>query len=328
MKRKELIKKYIEFFKSRGHKQIPNASLIPENDPTVLFTTAGMHPLVPYLLGQKHPLGKRLCNVQRCIRTGDIDEVGDEFHHTFFEMLGNWSLGDYFKKEAIEMSFEFLTKELKIPKEKLSVSCFVGDKALKVQRDIESAQVWEYLGIPKSKIKFLPKKDNWWGPAGKTGPCGPDTEMFYNNKGKEIEIWNDVLMQYIKNEKGKYIEAKQKNIDTGMGVERTTAVLSGLDDDYLTDSFKPIIEQIEKLSKKKYGKNKEETKAMRIIADHIKASVFIIADGISPSNTEQGYVLRRLIRRAIRHGKNLSIQNNFTKILAEAVFKIYDDYEE
>ena len=192
--RKELIKKYIDFFKSKKHKEIPNASLIPENDPTVLFTTAGMHPIVPYLLGQKHPLGKRLCNVQRCIRTGDIECVGDETHHTFFEMLGNWSLGDYFKKEAIEYSFEFLTKKLKIPKEKLFVTCFKGDKDS--PKDIESAKIWKTLGI--KKIKFLGKKDNWWGPAGKTGPCGPDTEMFVN----DLEIWNDVFMQYNKKTNG------------------------------------------------------------------------------------------------------------------------------
>ncbi len=332
--RKELIKKYIEFFKSKNHKEILNESLIPENDPTVLFTTAGMHPLVPYLLGQEHPLGKKLCNVQRCIRTQDIEEVGDSYHHTFFEMLGNWSLGDYFKKEAIEYSFEFLTKILKIPIERLAVSVFAGDEDS--PQDNKSAKIWEDLGIQKEKIIFLPKKDNWWGPAGKTGPCGPSTEMFYWTPNKIqvpkkfnpederwIEIWNDVLMQYNKNKEGKYLEAKQKNIDTGMGVERTLVVLNNLEDNYQTESFKPIIEKIEKISQKKYSENK---KIMRIIVDHIKASVFIIADGITPSNSEQGYVLRRLIRRAIRYGKQLKIEK-FTSEIAKEIFKIYIEYE-
>ena len=315
--RKELIKKYIEFFKTEGHKEIPNSSLIPENDPTVLFTTAGMHPLVPFLLGQKHPLGKRLVGLQKCIRTGDIEEVGDEIHHTFFEMLGNWSFGDYWKKQAIEYSFEFLTKELKIPKEDISVTCFAGDD--KISKDNEASEIWGKTGI--KKIKFLGKKDNWWGPAGKTGPCGPDTEIFVNN----VEIWNDVFMQYNKDEKGKYLPAKQKNIDTGMGVERTLAILNNLKDNYLTDSFKSIIEEIERLSKKKYDSNYETKRAMRIIADHIKASVFIIADGIIPSNTEQGYVLRRLIRRAVIYGKKIGIKNFIYK-LSESIFSAYDNY--
>ncbi len=315
MKRKELIKKYLEFFKLKNHKEIPNAPLIPENDPTVLFTTAGMHPLTPYLLGHKHPLGKKLVGVQKCIRTSDIEMVGDETHHTFFEMLGNWSLGDYWKKEAIEMSFEFLTKVLKIPKEKLAVTCFEGDKDAK--KDEESAKIWKSLGI--KKIKFLGKKDNWWGPAGNTGPCGPDTEMFVNR----VEIWNDVFMEYEKDRKGNYNPAKQKNIDTGMGVERTLAVLNGLKDNYKTELWKPIIEKIEKLSGKKY---KDYKKEMRIIADHIKAAVFIIAEGITPSNTEQGYVLRRLIRRAMRWGMRLNLKNFIDKI-AESVFEIYSDYK-
>jgi alanyl-tRNA synthetase len=319
--RKQLISKYIDFFKSKNHKEIPNSSLIPENDPTVLFTTAGMHPLVPFLLGQKHPLGKRLCGIQKCIRTGDIEEVGDRTHHTFFEMLGNWSLGDYWKEDAIRYSFEFLTKELKIPKEKIEVSCFAGDKD--AQKDEESERIWKSSGI--KKIKFLGKEDNWWGPAGKTGPCGPDTEMFVNG----VEIWNDVFMQYYKDEKGKYLPAKQKNIDTGMGVERTIAILNDIDDNYiydnyLTDCFLPIITKIEKISGKKY-ENLSYMPQMRIIADHIKASVFIIADGISPGNTEQGYVLRRLIRRAVRYGKNLDMKN-FTEEIAKPVFEIYNDY--
>ncbi len=334
--RQEIIKKYIDFFKSKNHKQIPNSPLIPENDPTVLFTTAGMHPLVPYLLGQKHPLGKRLCNVQKCIRTQDIDEVGDSVHLTFFEMLGNWSLGDYFKQEAIKMSFEFLTKVLKIPIEKLAVSCFKGDKD--ADKDVESAEIWMSLGIPKQRIAFMSKSDNWWGPAGKTGPCGPDTEMFYwkgKNKAPEkfnpennkwVEIWNDVFMQYVKDDSGDYNPAKQKNVDTGMGVERTVTILNGLDDVYKSSVFKPIIEKIELLSKHKYNESEKIKKSMRIIADHIKASCFIISDGITPSNTEQGYVLRRLIRRAVRYGRELGIEK-FTDTLADAVFPIYSDYK-
>jgi alanyl-tRNA synthetase len=340
--RKELIKKYLKFFESKGHKVIPSASLIPENDPTTLFISAGMHPLVPYLLGQKHPFGKRIVDVQKCIRTGDIDEVGDSTHHTFFEMLGNWSLGDYWKKEAIEMSFEFLTKELKIPKEKLAVTIFAGDK--NSPADIKSKEIWEKLGIPERKITALGKEDNWWGPAGETGPCGPDTEMFYwKNKSHKVpnefnpndstlatggdswvEIWNDVFMEYNKTKNEKYELLSQKNVDTGMGVERTVAILNGLEDDYLGDSFKPIIEKIENISGKKYKGNE---KAMRIISDHIKSAVFIIGDDTIPSNTEQGYVLRRLIRRAIRYGKELGIKD-FTSKVAEPVFKIYDDYPE
>jgi len=335
--RKELIKKYTHFFESKEHKIIPSASLIPENDPTVLFTTAGMHPLVPFLLGQKHPLGKRLTNVQKCIRTGDIEEVGDNVHHTFFEMLGNWSLGDYFKEEAIKYSFEFLTKELKIPLERFAVTVFEGNKDCK--KDKESYELWKELGISEERIAFLPKENNWWGPAGSTGPCGPDTEMFYwiDNKNpapkkfepedkRWVEIWNDVLMGYVKNKEGKYIEAEQKNIDTGMGVERTVSVLNGLEDNYLADMWKPIIEKIEQLSKKKYSENKKE---MRIIADHIKAAVFILGDKVVPGNTEQGYVLRRLIRRAIRILKKIEVkEKNSVSKIGEEVISIYSDYEE
>jgi len=315
MKRKELIRKYLDFFKDKKHKETPNESLIPENDPSALFISAGMHPLAPYLLGQEHPLGKRLCSLQKCIRTGDIDEVGDTFHHTFFEMLGNWSLGDYWKKESINFSFEFLTKVLKIPRTKLHVTCFRGDK--NAPKDTEAEKIWKSIGI--NKIKFLPKSDNWWGPAGTTGPCGPDTEIFVN----ALEIWNNVFMQYNKTTKGKFEPLKQKNVDTGMGVERTIAILNNLEDDYMTNCFKPIIEKIEKISGKKY---KENEKSMRIIADHIKAAVFIIADGIAPSNTEQGYILRRLIRRAIRYGRKLNLID-FTKKIAEPVFEIYSDYK-
>ena len=336
IERKELIGKYLDFFNSKEHKEIPNSSLIPENDPTVLFTTAGMHPLVSYLLGQKHPLGKRLCNVQRCIRTGDIEEVGDDIHLTFFEMLGNWSFGDYWKKEAISYSFEFFTEILRIPIEKLAVSCFAGDKD--APKDDVSAKIWLSLGIPKERIRFLPKKDNWWGPVGKTGICGPDTEMFYwtddsksppkkfDAKNKSwVEIGNDVLMQYVKDSNGKYQESRQKNVDFGGGVERIILAISGLKDVYLTEPFSPIIELIEKISGIRYGQDKETTRVMRIIADHVKASVFIIADGTIAGNNEQGYVLRRLIRRATRYGKELGLRNFISKI-AIPIFNIYEDY--
>ena len=332
--RQELIKAYIDFFVSKKHKQIPNSPLVPANDPTVLFTTAGMHPLVPFLLGNPHPQGKRLVNVQKCIRTTDIEAVGDSCHHTFFEMIGNWSLGDYWKKEAIEFSYEFATKILKLDKTRLAVSVFAGDNDAK--KDEEAGKIWQSLGIPKERIAYLPKEDNWWGPAGKTGPCGPCTETFYwvdekekapkvfNPKDKRwLEIWNDVLMQYVKDETGKYNEAKQKNIDNGRGTERILAVLLGYDDSYLTEIWSPLIKKIEKLSKKKYEEN---AKAMRIVADHIKASVFILNEKVVPSNTERGYVIRRLIRRAIRYGKTITMQNNFTQELAKIVFEIYPDY--
>jgi len=316
--REQLIKKYIDFFISKQHKKIPNSSLIPENDPTVLFTTAGMHPLVPFLLGQKHPLGTRLVGVQRCIRTGDIESVGDEVHHTFFEMLGNWSLGDYWKEDAIKYGIEFLTNQLKISKEEISVTCFKGDKD--APKDKESEEIWKSQGI--KKIKFLPKEDNWWGPAGKTGPCGPDTEIFVNN----VEIWNvGVFMEYNKTQEGKFEPLEKKCVDTGMGVERTIALLNNIKDNYLTSCFKRIIEKIEEVSKKDYTKNKKE---MRIIADHIKAAIFILSDGTIPSNTEQGYILRRLIRRAIRYGHQLGIKENFTYKLVDAVIEIYPDYLE
>jgi len=326
--RKQLIQKYIEFFKSKNHKEIPNSSLIPKEDPTVLFTTAGMHPLVPFLLGQKHPLGKRLVGVQRCIRTGDIDEVGDETHHTFFEMLGNWSLGDYWKKEAIEYSFEFLTskKWLGLDKNKIAVSVFSGDKDS--PKDIEAEKVWLSLGIPKERIAFLGKKDNWWGPAGETGPCGPDTEIFYwrdkelkvpekfNVKDKRwVEIWNNVFMEYNKTKERKFLSLSQKNVDTGMGVERTLAVLNNLTDNYQTEVWKPIIDKIGGINE-----------SARIIADHIKASVFIISDGIIPSNKEQGYVLRRLIRRAVRYGNFIGLKN-FIANVSEPIFEVYNDYQ-
>lgn len=337
--RQDLIDKYINFFKSKKHHHIPSSSLIPENDPTVLFTTAGMHPLVPFLLGQKHPSGKRLVNVQKCIRTQDIDEVGDSVHHTFFEMMGNWSLGDYFKEDAIKFTFEFHTKVLKIPLDRYAVSVFEGDKDAK--KDEESAKIWLSLGITKERIAFLPKKDNWWGPAGITGPCGPDTEMFYYIGKKApkkfdpsdkdwVEIGNDVLMQYVKDDKGKYNLAEQKNVDFGGGVERTLTILNGLDDNYQNPIFLPIIKEIERISKKKYNQNEKTTKAMRIIADHIRAATFILGDerAVKPSNIGQGYVLRRLIRRAIRYGRILDIKDKFTSKVAKAVLPIYPDYQE
>ena len=460
--RQELIKLYLDFYKSKSHKIIPSASLIPENDPTVLFTTAGMHPLVPFLLGQKHPIGKRIANVQKCIRTQDIEEVGDSIHNTFFEMLGNWSLGDYWKKEAIEFTFEFHTKVLGIPIEKYAVSVFKGDKD--APKDEESGKIWKSLGIKEDRIAYLEKSDNWWGPAGEFGPCGPDTEQFYwaNNKINPpkkfdpkdknwVEIGNDVLMEYnktkvetvlvdvinclidkdkglnkelaeylnntskkiivvtnadkketlekikpfnfevftlnnnpnkdsteyfkkliqhyklnpdltiyfdhkkerldsanksgikntityknnkqifdfIENNKAVYKKASQKNVDFGGGVERTLAVLNRLDDIYQTSIFLPIIKEIEKISSKKYTDEKNK-KAIRIIADHIKAATFILGDAraIKPSNVGQGYVLRRLIRRAIRYGKLLGIKTNFTSKVAESVLPIYPDYQE
>ena len=316
----ELRKKYIDFFVSKGHAQIQGKSLIPDNDPTVLFTTAGMHPLVPYLLGEAHPAGKRLVNYQKCIRTGDIDCVGDASHLTFFEMLGNWSLGDYFKEEAIKMSYEFLTSPqwLNIPAEKLGVTVFEGEE--NVPRDEESAAVWKSLGI--NRVAYLPRKDNWWGPAGTTGPCGPDTEMFYYmgekpcgddckpgcSCGKWLEIWNDVFMQYNKNASGEYIPLERKCVDTGMGIERTVTVLTGKASVYDTDIFKEIIAAIEAACGRKYGENGEIDRSIRIIADHVRSSTFILGDpkAVTPSNVGAGYVLRRLIRRAVRHGRKLS----------------------
>ncbi len=346
MKASELRQKYLDFFSSNGHKIVPSASLIPENDPTVLFTTAGMHPLVPYLMGEKHPAGRRLVSCQKCIRTSDIDEVGDATHHTFFEMLGNWSLGDYFKKEAIEWSWEFLTSPewLGLNKDKIAISVFTGDKD--APRDDKAVKIWLEIssGELKDRIDYLPKEKNWWGPAGLTGPCGPDTEMFYwigsepvpkkvrpgdlAEHPNWVEIWNDVFMQYNKKADGSFEALKQQNVDTGMGLERTIAVLNGLDDDYQTDLFKNIIHKIEQLSGKEYGQTDDVNKAMRIIADHIKAATFIMADdrGIVPSNTDQGYVVRRLIRRAIRYGRQLDINEiSWTKEIAKVVAHDYGD---
>lgn len=333
MNAKEFRQKYIDFFKSKGHVEIPSASLVPQNDPSVLFNTAGMQPLVPYLLGEKHPLGKRIVNVQKCIRTVDFDSIGDNTHHTFFQMLGNWSLGDYFKKESISWSFEFLTdkKWLNIPLEKLAFTCFNGEGGL--PRDTDAFECWVKLGVPKERIAFLGKEDNWWQ-AGPTGPCGPDTEIFYWT-GREpapkvfdpsdkrwVEIWNNVFMQYNKKEDGSLESLKNKNIDTGMGLERTLAILNGFDNTYDTDLFKPIIKEIEVISKSKYSENKKE---FRIIADHLRASVFLLAEKVIPSNTERGYVLRRLIRRAIVYANKLGITCNFTNNIAKIVIKNYTE---
>ncbi len=324
---------YLDFFKAKGHAVIPGAPLIPENDPTVLFTTAGMHPLVPYLLGEKHPAGNRLTDVQRCGRTGDIDEVGDASHLTMFEMLGNWSLGDYFKEGAISFSFEFITKVLGIPLEKFAVTCFEGDAD--APRDEESAAIWEKLGVPRERIGFLPKAKNWWGPAGKTGPCGPDTEMFYwvgpselpppgSNPATDdpnwLEIWNDVFMQYNKKEDGTFEPLKQQNVDTGMGLERVAAVLQGVKSVYDTDAFKPIMDAIASLATQSDAKAERNR---RIIADHLKAATFMVMDGVRPSNVDQGYVLRRIIRRAIRSGRPLGIEGGLVTPVAKAVIAQY-----
>ncbi|KKU17121.1 MAG: Alanine-tRNA ligase [Parcubacteria group bacterium GW2011_GWC1_45_9] len=338
---KQLRQKYLDFFKEKGHTIISSASLIPENDPTVLFTTAGMHPLVPYLMGEKHPGGKRLVNVQKCLRTDDIDEVGDTVHQTFFEMLGNWSLGDYFKKDAIEWSLEFLTssKWLGLEKEKLAVSVFAGDPSTgsgqAVPKDNDSAEIWKSLGISESRISYLPRKNNWWGPAGLSGPCGPDTEIFYwtgkelvpdvfeSDDARWVEVWNNVFMQYNKKIDGSFELLKQQNVDTGMGLARTVAVLNSVFDNYQTDLYFPVIQEIEKLSGKKYLELEEITKAMRIIADHLTASVFVLAEKLEPSNTERGYVLRRLIRRAVRYGKQLGMDKPFCSEISETVIKTY-----
>ena len=374
MNSQELRKKYLEFFKLKGHKVIPSASLVPENDPTVLFTTAGMHPLVPYLMGENHPVGKRLVNVQKCVRTGDIDDVGDSTHNTFFEMLGNWSLGDYFKEESIKWSWEFLTdkKWLGISPQRIKITVFKGDND--APRDNESIKIWQecfkQFGIDgeiydkqknnsKTAIIFpLPKKDNWWGPAGETGPCGPDTEIFIDigksvnfkecpkgnnckpgcSCGRFVEIWNNVFMEYNKSKVHKvesqklkleekkeyeYVKLEQKNVDTGMGLERTLAVLNGFENVYETDVFAPIIEKISELTDENYKLKMEN---YRIIADHIRTAVFMISNGVEPSNLDRGYVLRRLLRRAIRHGNLLKMPNGFLFPLAEIVIDIYKEF--
>jgi len=332
----ELRRKYIEFFKKNGHAEIKSASLIPDNDPTCLFTTAGMHPLVPYLQGAKHPSGTRLTDCQKCIRTGDIDEVGDAVHLTFFEMLGNWSLGDYFKEEAINFSFTFLTKELGIPVEQLAVTVFAGDEDCPF--DAEAWQIWNNLGIPAERIAKLGKKDNWWGPAGTTGPCGPDTEMFYwtgpqpapqvfdpENK-LWVEIWNDVFMQYHKNAEGKFEPLSQRNVDTGMGLERVTAVLQGKPSCYETEIFAPLFAELDAIRGVPGVPANERTSSERIIVDHLRAATFIIGDGITPGRVDQPYVLRRLIRRAIREGRKLGITTEFAARIAKQVIAGFGEF--
>ncbi len=366
MTSKELREKYIEFFELKGHYRIPSASVVPDNDPTVLFTTAGMHPLVPYLMGEEHPAGKQLVSVQKCVRTGDIDDVGDSTHNTFFEMLGNWSLGDYFKTESIKWSWEFLTdrKWLGIDPEKIIVTVFGGDNnapcddwSIKIWRECFkkigiNAEVYDQQKKNNKTARIFPlsKKDNWWGPAGETGPCGPDTEIFIDLGkpvnfekcpsgddckpgcvcGRYVEIWNNVFMEYEKkksqtsnSEKYEYVPLLQKNVDTGMGLERTLAILNGFDNVYETDVLKPIIEEIKKLAPTNY---KLQTTSYRIIADHIRTSVFMISDGVIPSNLDRGYILRRLLRRAIRHGNLLKMPNGFLSPLAETVIDVYKEF--
>ncbi len=326
---------YIDFFVSKGHKQIPSAPVVPENDPSVLFNTAGMQPLIPFLLGERHPYGTRICNYQKCIRTNDLEEVGDRTHHTFFEQLGNWSLGDYFKKEAIEWSFEFITKVLQMPIERLAVTVYGGNETIPF--DEESYNKWLSLGIPKERIAKT-VEDNFWI-AGESGPCGPDTEMFYFRSDDEIpdvfdpederwvEFWNDVFMEFYKDSEGKISDLSKKNVDTGMGVERTTAILEGVNDNYLSSLWKEVIDLIVSISKLPYEGNE---KSMRILADHVRTAVFISADptGIKPSNTDQGYILRRLIRRAIRHAKKLTIpvESEFLSEIAKVIIQKYKKY--
>ncbi len=337
----QLREMFQKFMESKGCARIHSASVIPENDPTVLFTTAGMHPLVPYLMGAKHPAGTRLTDVQKCIRTGDIDDVGDSSHLTFFEMLGNWSLGDYFKKEAISWSWEFLTSPeyLGLDKDRLAFTVFEGDE--NCPRDTESHDLWRSMGVAEDHIFYLPKEHNWWGPAGITGPCGPDTEMFIITDkepcgpdcspacscGRYLEIWNDVFMQYNKQADGTFAPLAQKNVDTGMGLERTICVLNGKKTVYETDAFTDILAKIAELSGHTYGENEEVTKAFRIIADHMRTSTFILGDdrGVSPSNTDQGYILRRLIRRAVRYAMQLGMPEGFTCEIAKVIINQYKD---
>ncbi|MBP1582675.1 MAG: alanine--tRNA ligase, partial [Victivallales bacterium] len=332
----ELRRLFLDFFKSHGHAEIKSAPLIPENDPTCLFTTAGMHPLVPYLLGEKHPLGHRLTDVQKCLRTGDIDEVGDPFPLTFVEMLGNWSLGDYFKEEAIAMSFEFLTSKLGFLPEEIKVTCFAGDE--EVPRDTEAAAIWMKHGIPEKNIYFLGREDNWWGPAGQTGPCGPDTEMFVPldmpdcgpncgpacGCGKWVEIWNDVFMQYNKGADGKYTPLAKPNVDTGMGVERVTAFMQGVRSAYQTELFRGLFARLAEISQNPEATY--ENRSARIVVEHLRASTFLIGDGVKPGNVDQGYVLRRLIRRAIREARKLGITEPFTAKMAEVVINEYSQF--
>lgn len=334
--KEDLRKLYIDFFKANGHVEIPSASLIPENDPSVLFNTAGMQPLVPYLMGEKHPEGKRLVDYQKCVRLTDLDEIGDTTHHTFFEMLGNWSLGDYFKEEAIDLSFRFLTEVLNIPVDKLAFTVFKGNSLVKA--DEESKSYWMSHGVSEQRIAYMPEENNWWGPASDEGPCGPDTEIFYYrgenapavfdpNDENWVEIWNNVFMQYNKTKDGKFLPLEQKNVDTGMGYERTVAILEGKYDSYTSSVWQDLIKKIEELSHLSYEGNE---KSMRILADHLRTSIFIAGDDakIVPSNTDQGYILRRLIRRAIRHAKalNIDLNSNFEVEIADLVINKYQNY--
>ena len=330
MKAIEIRNKYLNYFKNHNHKVIPSAPLIPENDPSVLFTTAGMQPLVPYLLGEKHPEGRRLTDYQKCLRTNDIDEVGDNRHLTYFEMLGNWSLGDYFKEESIAMSFEFLTKELGIPAEKISVTCFVGDED--APRDTVTAECWKKAGIPEDRIYYYGKDDNWWI-AGEEGPCGPDTEMFYDTGkpacgpdcqpscdcGKYVEIWNNVFMEYYKNKDGKYEKLKQRNVDTGLGLERMTMLLQGKETPFDTELFAPIMDRLQNLAKA------DDIASRRIVAEHLRASMMVIADGGRPSNIDRGYVLRKLIRRMTRHLNKLQVDLSELEGLIDLDIEILKD---
>lgn len=333
----ELRKMYVDFFEEKGHKIVASASLLPENDPTVLFTTAGMHPLVPYLLGESHPQGRRLTDIQKCVRTVDIDEVGDDTHLTFFEMMGNWSLGDYFKEEAISMSFDFLTNVLNIPIERIAVTVFEGD--VNAPRDSESETIWKNKGLKQSQIYSYGREENWWGPPGQTGPCGPDTEIFYDmgkpkcsdncgpacKCGKYVEIWNNVFMHYNKEADGSFTELQQKNVDTGMGLERVLTIFNGKTNVYDTELFFPVMTRLNNIIGELDAKM--STRDKRIICEHIRAVSFILGDPqkICPSNTEQGYILRRLIRRMIRLFKKSGIKQNYLCELAEIIIHQYKE---
>lgn len=333
MDAKELRETYIRFFEEKRHRRIPSAPLLPENDPSALFTSAGMHPLVPYLLGEPHPLGRRLVDYQKCLRTNDIDEVGDASHLTFFEMLGNWSLGDYFKEESLSWSYEFLTRVLGIDPARLAVTVFAGDND--APRDEVSVGIWRKLGILPGRIFYLPKTDNWWGPVGSTGPCGPDSEIFFDTGlpdhrgcrpgcpcGKWLEIWNNVFMEYRREVDGSYTRLAQRNVDTGMGVERTVAALNGDTDIFQIGTIHPLVEAVEQISGRRYAENPA---AFRVIADHVRAATFAIADGAQPSNVEAGYVVRRMVRRAVRFGRELGIQENFCARLSLVVVELLGD---
>jgi alanyl-tRNA synthetase len=327
----ELKERYQRFFEARGHRRLPSAPLLPENDPSALFISAGMQPLVPFLLGEPHPQGRRLVNVQRSLRTNDIDEVGDTAHLTFFEMLGNWSLGDYFKADSLTWSYHFLTRELGLDPQRLAVTIFAGDAD--APRDDESAEIWQELGLPPERIHALPKADNWWGPVGNAGPCGPDSEIFYDTGapdhpgcrpgcdcGKWLEIWNNVFMTYEQKPDGRLVALAQRNVDTGMGVERTVAVLNGEADVFSVDTLRPLVERLEELSGRRYADN---PRPFRVIADHVRAASLAIADGALPSNVEAGYVVRRMLRRAIRYGRELGLNEPFTAALSTSVIDLY-----